>query len=124
MTFIASVAILASLVFPANANIANHLVLTAHRYNISTVHFVAIAYAESRLNPKAVGDHGLAKNIFQFHEQTFNAFKKEAKMPYLEYNNWKDQAELAAWAFKNGKNEHWPTCDRVMKNIDYSTEGI
>lgn len=124
MPFIASVAILANLVFPTHANIANYLISTAHRYNISTVPYVMIAYAESGLNPKAIGDKGLARNIFQFHELTFNSFKKEAKMEWLEYDNWKHQAELAAWSFKNGKEEHWPTVKSILNGISFPYEGI
>ena len=113
--FITSVALLASLIFPTYADITNNLILIAHTENISTVPFVLLAYKESGLNPKAVGDHGLAYGCFQFHKKTFDAFKKEANMPGLEYKDCYDQAKLAAWSFKNGKSNHWTTFNDSLK---------
>lgn len=98
--------------------------MEAHKANLAVVPFILVAYNESGLNPEATGDHGLAHGLWQFHERTFNAFKKEAEMPYLKYHSYKDQTTLFVWAIKNGKDEHWPTVKRTMNEIKFSVEGI
>ena len=55
------------------------------------------------------GDSGLAYGIAQFHEPTFNGFKKSAGLPELDYMNREYQIQLMAWAFSSGLKRHW-TC--------------
>lgn len=69
---------------------------------------------ESGLDPDAIGDHGLAHNVAQFHEATFEWMKAEAigqGLPYqdLKYNSAKDQIILLGWALKNGLGCNWTT---------------
>lgn len=60
------------------------------------------------------GDNGKAYGIAQFHEATFNEFKKRADMPELDYKSMEDQIRLMAWAFANDSAYHW-TCWRKYK---------
>lgn len=83
-------------------------------YKISSHTLYQVMMCESNGNPKAVGDHGLAKNVMQFHEQTFNKFSKELGKE-MDYNSSKDQIELAAWAFSRGYSHHW-TCYTKLYN--------
>ncbi len=64
---------------------------------------------ESNFNQNALGDHGKAKNICQFHEETFNRFAKLSGIKELEYNDARDQIKLIVWAYENKKMNNW-TC--------------
>ena len=73
-----------------------------------------MAQCESGLKHKEVfGDHGVAYGVFQFHEATFNSFRKTAGMPELEYKDLESQIKLASWAFDNNLEFHW-TCYRMF----------
>lgn len=59
-------------------------------------------------------DGGKAANIAQYHEGTFEMFKKEAIAqghPFedFQYDDHNDQIELTAWAFSQGTDykKHW-----------------
>lgn len=83
---------------------------SAERHKVDPDVLIALAQCESSLRHEGVyGDSGLAYGIMQFHEPTFEMFKKEAGMPDLEYKGMADQIELAAWALQNGLGSHW-TC--------------
>lgn len=68
---------------------------------------------ESEGNSQAVGDHGLAQGIAQFHEETFNRMKRMSGYYWLEYKNSLDQTLLLQWAIKNGHGAEW-TCYRHL----------
>ena len=72
-----------------------------------------VAKCESNFLPSAVGDHGKAKNIFQYHEQTFDDFSQKLMKRNLNYNSATDQALLTAFIFKNYPQlkDNW-TCSR------------
>lgn len=77
---------------------------------------------ESGLDENAIGDHGLAHNVAQFHEETFDEMKAEAVkqgLPYqdLEYNSAKDQIILLGWALKNGEGRQWSTYNHLIKEL-------
>lgn len=74
---------------------------------------------ESQFNQFAVGDHGKARSVAQFHEPTFDYFKKLAGPAYadLKYTDAKDQITLMAWAIKHGHGNDW-SCYRRL-----STQG-
>lgn len=69
---------------------------------------LAVSKCESGYNPKAVGDGGRARNIFQFHKPTWDSFTKKMGEE-LDYNSYHDQSKVASWAFSNGYASHW-TC--------------
>ena len=50
---------------------------------------------ESSGDGEAVGDNGLARNVLQFHEQTFNSFKSRYGLHRLEWDNAWHQIILA-----------------------------
>lgn len=73
-----------------------------------------VAHCEaSYKHDNMVGDNGKAYGAYQFHKPTFDAFKKEAGMPELNYEDRNDQIKLAVWGFKNGKAKHWTCYDKV-----------
>lgn len=69
----------------------------------------SIDFKQEVLDFKQFGDSGKAKGVMQFHEETFNRFKKESGLSDLDYYNNDDQIMLAAWAFSKGYQYHW-TC--------------
>ena len=91
----------------------------AEKFNVSQETMLALANCESGMNPEAFNPKdptGGAKGLFQYLKPTFNAFKKEAKMPDLNYENWQNQIELTAWAFSKGKYpKHWLNCASYIK---------
>lgn len=78
------------------------------QYGVDPVIFKKVMFCESSNNPDAVGDHGLARNVMQFHKPTFDSYAK-LYGKQLSYDSYEDQIELAAWMFSNGEQHHW-TC--------------
>lgn len=74
---------------------------------------LGVAQCESEFKMTAVGDHGLANGVFQFHEPTFREFAKKFGDDSLQYKNLEHQVELAMWAISQGKGSHW-TCYRKL----------
>ncbi len=68
-----------------------------------------IVELESSWRANVEGDKKKAFGLAQFHQPTFEQFKKEADMPELEYENPYHQLSLLVWAFENGKQNHWTT---------------
>jgi hypothetical protein len=68
-----------------------------------------VVHLESTWRPNVYGDKGLAFSLAQFHEKTFNWFKKMSGFENLDYKNPKDQLTLLAWAYKNKLMSHWTT---------------
>ena len=85
-------------------------------YNLKKYRLLnAVVEKESGWNDKAIGDHGLAYSLCQFHKPTFNEFKEKAGMLELEYKNPIDQLTLLAWAYEHKKMSHWSTWKLVKK---------
>lgn len=74
------------------------IIKSAIVYNVKPEILVAVAKCESNLNNDSIGDHGKAKGIFQYHEQTFNSFS-ELIGKKLNYDSADDQAELTSFIF-------------------------
>src|SRR3990167_4442144 len=73
---------------------------------------IKTAHCESRIRHDGIyGDQGKAFGLFQYWQGTFEAFKKDADMPHLEYKNLESQITLTSWAFSQGwkYKRHW-TC--------------
>lgn len=86
--------------------------------NINPVIPVYVITNESHWDPQAIGDHGLARNVAQFHPLTFQIMKKnavKAGLPFqnLEYEDSKSQIILMEWALKNGQCFQWTTCRKL-----------
>ncbi len=74
-----------------------------------------IVRLESGWRDDVYGDSGKAYSLVQFHRPTFEQFKKEAGMDYLEYENPYNQLTLLVWAFENNYQKHWTTYQRVKR---------
>lgn len=81
------------------------------QYGVSSSDLYRVLYCESRLDEKAVGDGGLARNVAQFHRQTFEGWAKELGEE-LNYDSAHDQIKLMAYAFSKGRQSSW-TCSRI-----------
>lgn len=70
---------------------------------------------ESTYNPNAIGDHGLAKNVMQFHKPTFDGYSKKFG-EQLDYESANDQIKLGAWMMSQGESyrNNW-TCYKKIK---------
>jgi len=98
----------AELIPPKVLTVKESIVFYAQQYKVSEKKMLAVAFCESSFNPKAVGDGGRARNIYQYHLPTFIAFEKQLGED-LDYNSYHDQAKLTAFAFSKGYDSHW-TC--------------
>ena len=97
-----------------NTNPLEVIINIARAEQMNPAILISIAECESSMRHEGIyGDSGLAYGLMQFHEETFNEFKRRAGMEDLEYRNMADQVKLTAWALKNGLGEHW-SCYRRM----------
>ena len=95
---------------PTKEEISATVEYYASLYGSSAEEMMVTLKCESGYRHEGVyGDSGLAYGIAQFHEATFNSFRKTAGMPELEYKDRNDQIHLMAWAFSRGLKRHW-TC--------------
>ena len=94
--------------------IVAYMSFVADKYGVNIRDMDKLITCESGYNPDAKGDYknGVpsAIGILQFWKGTFDAFKKEAKMPQLEYTDWHSQLELGSWAISKGYQNHWKWC--------------
>lgn len=74
------------------------IVYWGNYYGADTDLLLKVAYCESRYNNDDVGDHGLARGIFQYHPGTFTAYSKLLGED-LTYLSAYDQAKLTAFIF-------------------------
>jgi hypothetical protein len=91
----------------------------ADQEGVSTSTMVYVLQHESNFDPNAIGDHGAAHNVAQFHKPTFEWMKAMAikqGLPYenLSYNSAKDQIILLGWALKNNYGCQWTTYKRYV----------
>ena len=94
-----------------------YISLYAKKYNAVEKQLLAVASCESRFNPKAVGDGGSARNIFQYHKGTFERFS-DLLGEELDYNSYHDQAKLTAFIFAKYPKlkTHW-TCWSMLYGV-------
>lgn len=85
-------------------------------YGADEVTLMKMATCESTMNPKAIGDGGRARNIFQYHKPTFDRYSKLLGET-LDYHSYHDQAKLTAWLYVNHPEElrAW-TSFRALQN--------
>lgn len=81
-------------------------------YNYSKKTAKAVAYCESEYKANAVGDHGKAYGVYQFHRATFEMFSKQMGEK-LDYYNPEDNIKLAIWALANDKENHWSCYKKI-----------
>ena len=87
----------------------------AQQYGSSAYELMEVADCESGYKKypeqaiKAIGDHGNSYGLFQYHinpktgADTFKKFKTEAGLLEHKRTDWKNQAEVSAWAFSQGE---------------------
>lgn len=92
----------------------------AERFAVNESHLSKTIGCESHGDPTAIGDHGKAYGVGQFHEDTFDwmqtqAIKQGEPFQNLQYKNPHDQITLMAWAFANGFEYNW-SCFSIESN--------
>lgn len=97
--------------------VGQKIILTSLQYGMDPVLMTELARCESGFQPYIKGDNGKAFSYYQFHRPTFDLFKEEAGAPWLRYENPDDSIELAVWAIKNGKKDHWTCFDKVINDL-------
>ena len=78
----------------------------ADQYDFDQKLALDIATCESELKTNAVGDHGKAYGIYQFHKPTFDEFSKKLGEK-MDYHDTEDNIKLAIWALSKDKGQHW-----------------
>ena len=85
----------------------------ADKYGVSRWIMLSLCYCESRFNPEATGDSGMAYGLYQWHLTSWKHFAgiyhKRYDL-YLLRNNWKDQIELTGFVLARGGENHWLMC--------------
>lgn len=90
-------------VVPLHNQKADILVLAkevSQKYAVSYQQVAFVIEHESSLNPLAVGDHGLAIGLCQFHKATFDMYENKyfiANGEHLSYTTPNDQIILMTW---------------------------
>lgn len=92
--------------------------LYASQYQIDESVFKKVMWCESNNNPDAIGDNGKAKNVYQFHKQTFDSYSKKVGEG-LDYNSYHDQIKTAAYMFSIGQARQWTTYRAIMNGGVY-----
>lgn len=91
-------------------------------YAVSIPMIKTVLQHESDYNPMAVGDHGLAHGVAQFHKETFDQYETyyyKSTGLHLNYSSSEDQVKLMGWMWKNYPKTKllWSTyrkyCDKI-----------
>jgi soluble lytic murein transglycosylase-like protein len=76
---------------------------------------LCVADHESRLDPQAIGDHGGAVGLYQFHLSTWQHFRMRMGLPADDLRlDARESARTACWAFANGFQQRWTVVRRVL----------
>lgn len=92
----------------------NTVYFFSDKYSVDPMLILNMIKCESKGNPQAIGDSGLAKGIMQYHTETFIRHSKEFG-EVLDINSQYDQIKLAVWAISTNKGNEW-TSYRAIKN--------
>jgi len=85
------------------------IVKAATAYHIDPLPLYKVAKCESNLDIHAIGDHGLAIGLLQFHRETFNQYAKQLEIQNPDINNPSQQAAVSAYMFSLHRQSAW-TC--------------
>lgn len=96
---------------------AQKIIQTSIAYGVDPVLMVEVARCESQFLNSAIGDHGMARGIYQFWRGTFDRFKQDAGAPRLSYTQEDDQIELAVYAVANGLGKHWTCYTKLVPDL-------
>jgi len=74
-----------------------------------------VADHESRFDPPAIGDHGDAVGLYQFHLGTWQHFRSRMGLPLDDLRlDAREATRTACWAFANGFQERWTVVRRGL----------
>jgi hypothetical protein len=77
-------------------------------YGVPASFALCVADRESRLDPQAIGDHGDAVGLYQFHLSTWQHFRARMGLPVDDLRSEAREAAMTAcWAFANGFQQRW-----------------
>ncbi len=102
---------------PRTATTAPDYELAIHQaaleFNADAAFLLRVARCESRMDPNAIGDHGMSLGLFQFQAATFLGYARLSGLGYslADLGDPHAQIRLAAWAFANGRSSAW-SCAR------------
>ncbi len=90
-----------------------YISLFAREYGANEKQLMTVAKCESGFKPTALGDHLKARNIYQYHLETFQRFSLLIGEK-LDYDSYYDQAKLTAFIFAKYPQlrSHW-TCFKI-----------
>jgi hypothetical protein len=78
------------------------------RYGVPEEFALCVADRESRFDPQAIGDHGDAVGLYQFHLSTWQHFRARMGLPADDLRrDAREAARTACWAFANGFQQRW-----------------
>ena len=76
---------------------------------------LCVADHESRFDPQAIGDHGDAVGLYQFHLGTWQHFRSRMGLPLDDLRlDAREATRTACWAFANGFQERWTVVRRGL----------
>jgi hypothetical protein len=82
--------------------------IECRRYGVPEDFALCVADHESRFDPQAVGDHGDALGLYQFHLSTWQHFRSRMGLPADDLRlDTRESARTACWAFANGFQKRW-----------------
>jgi hypothetical protein len=74
---------------------------------------LCVADHESRFDPQAIGDHGDAVGLFQFHLGTWQHLRTRMGLPPDDLRlDAREASRVACWAFANGFQQRWTVVRR------------
>lgn len=89
------------------------IVKQAQVYATDPLPILKVARCESSLDIHAIGDHGHAFGILQFHQQTFDQYAKVIGIQSPNINDPVQQAQVASYMFSIHKQSAWTCAKKV-----------
>jgi len=84
-------------------------------YGVPEAFALCVADHESRFDPQAIGDHGDAVGLYQFHLGTWQHFRSRMDLPLDDLRrDAREAARTACWAFAHGFQQRWTVVRRGL----------
>jgi soluble lytic murein transglycosylase-like protein len=84
-------------------------------YGVPEEFALCVADHESRFDPQAIGDHGGAVGLYQFHLSTWQHFRTRMGLPDDDLRlDAREAARTACWAFAAGFQQRWTVVRRGL----------
>lgn len=89
--------------------------IECRRYGVPEEFALCVADHESRFDPQAIGDHGDAVGLYQFHLSTWQHFRTRMDLPIDDLRlDAREAARTACWAFAHGFQRRWTVVSRAL----------